>query len=179
MSFESISREKNNAGPRNERQAYIEMGGSFNTVDKPIEYEPGNVYESLRDNATREATRIPNEMIADPTTTFASAERVIAVPEYVVHTDPKIATKAEKSFMDKVRGWFGIGREVAQDKTFSERLAEEEAQEAEIILESVRGRLVSDPASLTAQEVAMLSNEEMAQFVRWKTRQSHQANLVE
>lgn len=172
MSFETMRPERNLAGPKTEKQAYIEMGGNFATADEPIEYEPGNVYESLRDKSTLEAAMISPQMMADPSRTFASAEQVIQVPDNFNRVSPVVAAQnAEKSFMDKIRGWFNKS-EAVDNRTMTERLAEEHAAEIEGILQSVRDRLDSDPASLTPQEIAMLSDEEMSRFARWKAQQS-------
>lgn len=171
MSFESMRPERNPAGPKTERQAYIEMGGSFAAPDEPIEYESGDVYESLRDKATLKAAMIPPQMMADPSKTFASAEQAIQVPDDFSISKTEVPMNAEMSFMSKIKGWFKRP-ETVDDRTLMERLAEEEAEEVERILQSVRDRLESDPASLTPQEIAMLSDEEMSRFARWKAQQS-------
>lgn len=185
MRFESAARrqpETRRDELDNEYDANVEWSESTASTHTP-EFIPDNVVPfeqpGQKEHAHEEPLPVPEEIVyetsvGDLVQTPQDRGRIKALKNISRWEQEEKASAAahaamKSSVWGRIKGWFSRPKE--DDRSLKERM---QVMESEQLLESVRRKLATNPGALTKQEVVLLSDEEMNQYVRWKNEQQRQ-----
>lgn len=148
-----------------------------NNEEKPLVDSERNVHVENNTNVQDESLE-NEEIIAQPKTwtEFPAEFDLIRTPEDRTkiraiqninkwEREEQRGRETKKNTFARIKNWFS-GDNFEDDRTLQERMAEIESGK---ILEEIREKLSTNPASLTKQDLVLLSDAEMAEYESWKS----------